>query len=46
MLPQIGVQNVWASLPNFGEAGREPGPVLGAAVLLVPLTFGLTLLDE
>ena len=46
MLWQAGVRNVCAPLPNLGEADREPGPALGVAILLVPLTFGLTRLDE
>jgi len=32
VLLQAGVRNMCASLPNVGEADRELGPALGAAV--------------
>ncbi len=43
---QTRIRNAFASLTNVGETDCEQGPALGAAFLLVPLTFGLTLLDE
>ena len=46
MLWQAGVRNVFAPRLNVGKADREPGPALGAAILLGPLTFGRTRLDE